>query len=375
VESVLAAWWQELLGVEKPGLDDDFFGVGGHSLAAVRLFAKIKKTYGVDLELAILFDARTVRQLAQAIRKSKNPAGAEAKKWTSLIPIQPNGSRTPIFCSHAAGGDVIFYEQLARALGADQPFYAFQSPLVSRADIHEISIEELAATYVRDLRAFSPQGPYLIGGASFGGIVAFEMAKHLYAQGEEPALLVLFDTAVPGNARPVDAKDQFSGFWTGLRKQGAAYLMKKAAVKRRYWGEIVSRWALRQACACYRLVGRRLPVNLHYFQMEEAHKQALKHYVFAPYAGKITLMRAVDRGPEVLGKREESTLGWGPLAGGGLEVHDVDTGHMSMLFEPYVTTFVEQLKPLLRSADPLILKDANPEPASLMHVETIALSR
>jgi thioesterase domain-containing protein len=83
--------------------------------------------------------------------------------------------------------------------------------------------------------------------------------------------------------------------------------------------------------------------------MEEAHRQALRRYIFRPYSGKITLMRAVDRGPEVLGKREESTLGWGPLAGGGLEIHDVDTGHMSMLFEPYVGTFVEQLKPLLSS--------------------------
>jgi thioesterase domain-containing protein len=87
--------------------------------------------------------------------------------------------------------------------------------------------------------------------------------------------------------------------------------------------------------------------------VEEAHKQALKRYVFEPYAGKITLMRAVDRGPEVLGKREDATLGWGPLAAGGLEIHHVDTGHMSMLFEPYVRTFVEQLKPLI-SAPPRI---------------------
>jgi thioesterase domain-containing protein len=216
-------------------------------------------------------------------------------------------------------------------------------------DIRETSIEELASAYVRDMRAFFPQGPYLIGGASYGGLVAFEMAKQLYAQGAEPALIVLFDTAVPGNEQRVDAKDQFSDFWAGLRKQGVAYLMRKAKVKRKYWGEIVSIKVQLAACACYRLIGRSLPVNLRYVQMEEAHKRALARYVFRPYAGKITLMRAVDRGPEVLGKREESTLGWGPLAGGGLEIHDVNTGHMSMLFEPYVGTFVEQLKPLLRS--------------------------
>jgi thioesterase domain-containing protein len=303
----------------------------------------------VDLELAVLFEARTVRQLAEVIRKSKQPASAEQKIWSALVPIQPNGSRIPLFCVHAVGGDVLFYEQLAKALGPSQPFYAFQSPLVSRADIRETSVEELASTYIKEMRAFFPQGPYLIGGASYGGLVAFEMAKQLFAQGAEPGLLVLFDTAVPGNEARVEAIARVSGFWDGLRNQGAAYLMKKAAVKRRYWGDILLRRARLIACSCYRLVGRRLPISLHYFQMEEAHRQALRRYIFRPYSGKITLMRAVDRGPEVLGKREESTLGWGPLAGGGLEIHDVDTGHMSMLFEPYVGTFVEQLKPLLSS--------------------------
>ena len=348
IEGTLAAWWQDLLGVEKVGLDDDFFTLGGHSLVGVRLFAKIKKTYQADLELAILFEARTVRQLADVIRKSKQPANTEEKKWTSLVPIQPHGSRIPLFCVHAVGGDVLFYEQLGRALAPDQPFYAFQSPLVSRPDIRETSVEELASTYVREMRAFFPQGPYLIGGASYGGLVAFEMARQLYAQGVEPSLLVLFDTAVPGHEQRMGAKDRVSSFLTDLRKQGLPYLIKKAAVKRKYWGEILLRYAEILACFCYRAAGRPLPIRLHYFQMDEAHRQALKRYRFQPYPGKLTLMRAVDRGPEVLSKREEITLGWGPLAEGGLTICDVHTAHMSMLFEPYVGTFVEQLKPLLR---------------------------
>jgi hypothetical protein len=139
-----------------------------------------------------------------------------------------------------------------------------------------------------------------------------------------------------------------SSFWTDLRKQGLPYLFKKAAVKRRYWGDNLLRYAELAACSCYRVAGRPLPIRLHYFQMDETHKQALKRYSFKPYPGKVTLMRAVDRGPDVLSKREEFTLGWGPLAGGGLTICDVNTAHMSMLFEPYVGTFVEQLKPLLR---------------------------
>ena len=349
-ETQLAAWWRELLGVEQVGLDDDFFALGGHSLTGVRLFSRIRKTYGLDLELSILFEARTVRKLAAAIRKRKEPAGAEAKKWSSLVPIQPNGSRIPFFCVHAMGGDVIFYEQLARALGTDQPFYAFQSPLVTCADIRETSIEELASTYVSDLMSFFPQGPYLIGGASFGGLVAFEIARQLHASGREPSLLVLFDTAVPGNEGHVDVKNQIGRFRDGLLRQGVAYLKKKTLVKGKYWVDNLSRRMQLMACASYRLAGRRLPLSLHYFQVGEAHKQAQMRYAFRPYAGKITLMRAVDRGPENLSKLEESTLGWGALAGGGLEIHDVETRHMFMLFEPYVGTFVEQLRPLLQSS-------------------------
>jgi len=348
LERVLAGWWQDFLGIEHVALDDDFFALGGHSLTGVRLFTKIRKTYGLDLELAILFEARTVRKLAAAIRSRGEVLGEESKKSTSLVPIQASGSRVPFFCVHALGGDVIFYEQLARALGPDQPFYAFQSPLVSDATIREMSIEELASTYVRDMISFFPKGPYMIGGASFGGLIAFEMGRQLHALGKKPSLLVLFDTAVPDHERRVDAKTQIARFWEGLRLQGPRYLRKKAAVKAQYWGGNLYHLLQQAACTAFRITGRPLPLSLHYFQVGEAHTQAQDRYVFRPYAGTITLIRAVDRGPENLSKIEDSTLGWSELAGGGLEIHDVDTKHMFMLFEPYVKRFVEQLTPLLR---------------------------
>jgi acyl transferase domain-containing protein/thioesterase domain-containing protein/acyl carrier protein len=347
VEGTLASWWQDLLGVEQVGLDDDFFALGGHSLVGVRLFAKIKKTWQVDLELAVLFEARTVRQLADVVAKQKQTAGADEKIHSSLRAIQPNGSRIPLFCVHAVGGDVLFYEQLAKVLGPDQPFYAFQSPLITRPDMRETSMEELAATYIKEMRAFYPQGPYLLGGASYGGLVAYEMSQQLLAQGVEPGLLVMFDTAITGHEKRVEPRDRVLTFWQKLRKEGVPYLARKAEVKSKYWWEKLQRSFQIAAGACYRLAGRPLPLGLHYVEVEEAHWRALRGYTFRPYAGKITLMRAVDRGPEVLGKREDPTLGWGSLAEGGLEIHDVPTGHMSMLFAPNVETFAEMLKEVL----------------------------
>jgi acyl transferase domain-containing protein/thioesterase domain-containing protein/acyl carrier protein len=348
VESVLAEWWQELLGVEKVGPEDDFFDLGGHSLIGVRLFAKIKKTYQVDLDLAALFEARTLRQLADVIRKAKRPTSVEAKAWSALVPIQPNGSRIPFFCVHALGPSLLFYRQLATYLGSDQPFYALQSPLVSQAQTREPSLEELASIYIKELQTFFPEGPYVLGGASLGGLIALEMSQQLCAHGEQPGLLILLDAAVPRSDFHVAAKAQISRHWQNFRNQGAVYLLQRAASKGEYWWAQLLRKAQAVACSCYRLVGRSLPTGLHYFQVEEAHRRALGRYAVRYYPGKITLMRAADV-PETVGTRKNLTLGWETFAGGGLEIHDVPGGHISMFEEPNVRTLAETLKAILPS--------------------------
>ncbi len=347
VESVLAEWWQELLGVEKVGLDDDFFDLGGHSLVGVRLFAKIKKTYQVDLALAVLFEARTIRQLAGVIRKSEHSASAEAKTWSALVPIQPNGFRIPLFCVHALGTSLLFYRQLAAHLGPDQPFYALQSPLESQPQTRQPSLEELASLYLKELQTFFPDGPYLLGGASLGGLIALEMSQQLYAHGKKPAVLVLFDAVVPGSAHHVAAKDQISRHWQNFRNQGAVYLLQRTLSKSEYWWSRLLRGAQVVGCFCYQLLGRSLPAGLHYFQVEEIHWRALERYTVQPYPGKITLMRAADV-RETVGTLRNPTLGWETFAGGGLEIYDVPGGHISMFEEPNVRTLAETLKAVLR---------------------------
>src|SRR5579862_2752849 len=347
VEGTLALWCEELLGVEHVGLDDDFFALGGHSLVGVRLFAKIKKVYQVDLQLAVLFEARTVRQLADLIHKAQQPAAAaEERIWSSLVPIQSSGSRIPLFFVHAVGGDVLNYQPLARALGTQQPFYGFRSPHITRNEIIETSIEELAAIYVKELRDFYPQGPYLLGGGSLGGIIAFEMAQQLRAQGAEPALLILFDTSAPGSVQRVQTAEKMQAFWSRFRAQGVSYLMRKIAFKGEdVWQRLLKR---RQNAAglYYRMANRDVPLSLRYHQAQQAHWRALMAYKIQTYPGKIALMRAVERGylgMEVLGAREDPLLGWGNLALGELEIYDVPGEHGNMLREPHVLTVAEEI--------------------------------
>ena len=350
IETTLAAWWQDLLGVDRAGPDDDFFSLGGHSLIGVRLIAKIKKAFQVDLELAVLFEARTPRQLAQVIRNASAPVYREQKTWSALVPIQPNGSRIPLFCVHAVGGDVLFYQQLAQALGPDQPFYAFQSPLVAEPDRRDITVEEMASLYIKEMRAFFPQGPYLLGAASYGGFVLYEMARQLNELGVVPAAVVMFDVTVPNSGEFFGNQVKIAKFFENIRHGGMRYLWRKTGEKTKYFCEKLMEHAVFPAGVyCYRLMNRPLSAPLRFYWISQGHWHALARYTFKPFPGRIVLVRAIDRGPEVLGVREDPTLGWGKLAGGGIEVIDVPTEHMNMLFEPYVKTFAEKLKAILLS--------------------------
>lgn len=303
------------------------------------------------MDVSSLPETRAVRQTAGVTRTSKPPAMTNASTWSALVPIQPKGSQLPLFCIHALGPSLLFYQQLATYLGPDQPFYALQSPLESQAQTSDPSIEELASIYLKELQAFFPEGPYFLGGASLGGLIALEICQQLTAQGKKPGLLILFDAAVPGCDQHVAARDQVSQHWRNFRNQGAIYLLQSAMSKCEHWRFRALQTVQLVESSCYKLLGRSLPISLRYFQVEEAHKRALGRYTVRFYPGKITLMRAADV-RETVGTRRNMTLGWETRAGGGLEIHDVPGGHISMFEEPNVRTLAETLKAVLSSFDP-----------------------
>ena len=196
LEMQLAAVWEKILGIESIGIRDNFFDLGGHSLLAVRLLAQVEKVSGKKLPLVTLFQAPTVEQLAKILRQEEWKA-----PWSSLVAIQPLGSKLPFFCVHAAAGNVFFYSDLARHLGPDQPFYGLQAQGLDGDQEPCTRVEEMASHYIKEICTVQPEGPYLLGGLSFGGIMAYEMAQQLQAQGQKVGLLVLFDTWGPGYPR------------------------------------------------------------------------------------------------------------------------------------------------------------------------------
>src|SRR6202035_6054305 len=196
----LSRIWQELLGIESTGLDQNYFDLGGDSVLAVHLFAEIEKVFKVKLPLATLFDAPTIQELAGILRSE-----APSKGWSPLVAIQDSGSRPPFFCVHGAGGNVLIYRELSQNLGPDQPFYGLQSQGLDGTYPPLTRIEDMAATYMKAIRRRQPHGPYLIGGYCGGGLIAFEVAQQLQSQGEQVALLALLDTMNFSQIPPLSA--------------------------------------------------------------------------------------------------------------------------------------------------------------------------
>jgi len=181
--------WEELLGIEPITPDQNYFDLGGDSSLAVLLFVKIEKVFNVKLPIFTLFEAPTIDELAQVLRRDAGPAA-----WSPLVTIQPNGLRPPFFCMHGAGGNVLIYRALSQLLGPDQPFYGLQSQGLDGSVPPLTKIEDMASLYLKEIRRIQPNGPYFLGGYCMGGTIAYEVAQRLQEQGQKVALLALFDT-------------------------------------------------------------------------------------------------------------------------------------------------------------------------------------
>ncbi|HLM25144.1 MAG TPA: condensation domain-containing protein, partial [Pyrinomonadaceae bacterium] len=324
IEFGLTRIWESLLGVEGAGIRDNFFDLGGHSLLGVRLVSRIKKQFGREVSLSFLLQSPTIESLAGVLRQD-----ATTLQRSALVPIRSEGTRAPFFCVHPVGGNVLCYAALARQLGPEQPFYAFQSPV-----LEQHTIEALAEYYLQKLRAVQPHGPYRLGGWSMGGVVAFEMARQLAAEGDRVQLLALIDSYAPQSIeRPEhfdllrmfveDLEGTFGrslGFSPGeLRQLSLEVLLEKARVLEMVPDEL----------GLAELQGL--------FELYRANLSALFAYEPRVYAGKVTIFRSTVSDP---------AHGWTPYAP-NLEVFEIEGDHYSIINGPPVKVLAARLGELL----------------------------
>ncbi len=198
IEEKLVRIWQEVLVVEKIGIHDNFFELGGHSLKAVTMISKIYNLYDYQLQLGTLYENATVSEIVELIFNRK-----DSIEYEILVPIQTKGSKTPIFLFPGDGGEVQYFFALSEALGEDQPVYGLRA--LGLDGISEIinSIEEMAHIYLKSIKSVQGCGPYLIGGHSFGGSIAFEVASQLKKNGNSVEKLFLFDLIEPNQIKNI----------------------------------------------------------------------------------------------------------------------------------------------------------------------------
>lgn len=289
-ERILCRVWSEVLGLERVGIDDDFFAIGGHSLLAANMFARLDEEFGHSFPLGIVSSASTVRLLAERYYTSML-----SKQTSALIPLMTRGTQPPIYAVPGIFGNVVGYTDLARRLGAEQPFYGLQSVGLDGRDPPLGSVEEMAKRYLSEIREVQPCGPYAIIGACFGATVAYEMAGQLLATGEEVAFLGLLD---PARRERYDiGRNRFStpqvikrakAFSNLVTARLQIYLKEMRGLKNGDYAKFIAnkiRSLIFKRRDSKRFKG--VQRELHQLEVYQANRRALRHYHRKPLQGKL----------------------------------------------------------------------------------------
>ena len=364
-QRTLAGFWSELLGVQSIGINDNFFDLGGHSLIAVRLFRMIKKTYDVEFPISVLFQAPTIAQCAGLIeaaggtsKDEKTTGSTEKPSNVSVLPTLQHlvrmdrgrhAGRTPFFICAGMFGNILNLRHLALQIGNDRPVYGLQARGIYGGQAPHETFQEMAAANIAEMRSVQPHGPYLIGGFSGGGLVAYEMAQQLRAMGETTSLVVLLDTPYPDD--PVlSVADRLLMKWQDFQREGLAFagnwVRNKLAWKQR----------LQQS---QNALAARTADQLHNEEIEAAFRRALGRYRGEAYSAPVLLMRPkLEVSYRITGHRqlnhERSLLradnGWTAYAS-DLSIIEVPGDHDGMVLEPYVRVLSGHLRHALKTAD------------------------
>jgi acyl carrier protein len=359
IEEKLAKIWAAILGIKQIGIKDNFFYLGGDSLLATGLLIEIKKVTGRDLPVRSLFEFPTIEQLAAVVR-DKNYAISPSP----LVAIQPHGTKAPFFWVYGGTDKAL----LGRNLGSDQPLYGVMSPaLDGRSTIHK-SIEEMAADYLREIRAVQSDGPYLLGGYCFGGAVCIEMAQQLLKQGQKVSLLFIIDpprlclppagSTLGARSRNSLSHSEISRHLHGLiplrfvdkltyvlnRIRRIAVLSRKSLKRTRK--KVMSRRGVKRIkkrlgmiiCKTYFGTGLPLPQKLRTFYVREVHYRALRSYVPRVYPGHMTVILSGEDSSRL-------DLDWSRLAAEGVTRLIIPGArHNGILRAPYVEALAEHLR-------------------------------
>jgi len=353
-ERRLAAIWKNVLGIETVGIENNFFDLGGHSLLAVRVIDEIERVFGVKLPLTSFFQTPTVEQLATLLDE-KIPQHS----WSSLAPIRPKGSKPPFFWVHGEGSNAL----LSRFLDPDQPLFGLMHQSEDGQPALYTSVEDIAAHYLKEIRAVQSRGPYFLGGYCFGAVVAFEMAQQLKSYDEEVGLLVLLAPSLPQNTESSSCRAQDDVADVSHREllrdeisrhirilsalepvKRQDYLMKRVRSRLTQWlapaGRVVRSITIP---VCLRL-GYSLPLSFRSSYILGVYFQALKRYMPTPYISSAVHLFLEQS------DFYDSVSVWSNLIPERLTIYEVPGSHTDVVKEPHARVWGEKLNSILAEA-------------------------
>ncbi len=353
-EKLLAEIWASVLGIERVGIRDNFFDLGGHSLLAVSLLAQIEGQFGKQLPLSALFQGPTIEELAKLLK----PSTETTNQWSPLVAIQAKGTKRPFFCLPGAGGNVLYFHELARHLGQEQPFYGLQAVGLDGETAPDTRVEGVAARYVQEIRTVQKEGPYVLGGHSFGADVALEMSKQLQREGRKVARLCIFDSTIPLN-QPIGLEWDEAQWMTDVARIIERLLDKKLALSLADFRQLDPRAQLD-------LLHETLATNDWAISKQQLAGliQTFKANCQATYIPQdippvpISLFIAAEVLTETASGMEMERLraplkrqadwGWRRYADGPVDIHVVPGDHHTMMSGPHVQALAEKLSMCLK---------------------------
>lgn len=354
VEKLIAEVWKKILNLQDIDVYADFFELGGHSLLAVRMMVELEKLTGIKLPLAVLFTNPTISQLSVLYDQ---PDENEGTLWKPLVVIKESGNRYPLYFAHGISGNVFKYHSLANLLDADQPSYGLQAIGLNGKEEPFRDMESMAAYHVNELMQYQPDGPIALAGGSFGGYLAYEMARQLKEAGREISFLALLD---------IEAAAKLDFLPAGVKQLKGAQLLAERFIKRAYefirsdqherqkyleakfkkteGNDELESWLDKHKVA--EMIGEES--TFYFRKVEEACYEALMNYKIKPYNGDVLLIRAKEG---FFNNTYDNDLGWSHFVNGKVNVHIVNGDHNSIFWEPGVIELAQVMnEELIRHA-------------------------
>lgn len=341
LEFQMTQLWEETLQRSSLSVTDNFFEVGGHSLLAVRLMAKIEKTFGKRIPLTALFQEGTIENLTSIVRES-----TDQSHFSPLVKLNSHGEKTPFYCVHPAGGNVLCFFEMGKIIGRNRPVYGLQSKGIDGEKEPLDRVETMASYYIDELLKIQPDGPYCLGGYSFGVHVAFEMARQLADQGKEVRTLAMLDTPGMGQKESLDGPLNDTRLLAHMVTQIESHFESHLGIS--YEDLVVLDEESQYSLIIERMkVNRILPEDGSQKQLTglvrvfKMNSQAMDIYRPKMYTGDITVF-ATKSLRDML--PSDDSLRWGEVTTGEVRVVSIPGDHSSFLRSPHVEVFAEELE-------------------------------